>query len=80
MSAIDSRNRGDETRRMDLDDLFSSKPGDPLAALAKQDLGPMSQDELAERIGSLEAEIVRTRTHRDAAERHRSQADELFKR
>ena len=80
IGTIDSRNPEDETIAMDLDDLFSSKPGDPLVLLAKQDLVPMSQDELADRIVSLEAEVARTRTHRDAAERHRSQADELFKR
>jgi uncharacterized small protein (DUF1192 family) len=62
------------------DDLFSSRPDDPLALLARQDLDPLSQDELAERIAALEAEIERTRAHRDRAERHRSQADELFKR
>lgn len=62
------------------DDLFSSRPDDPLALLAKQDLDPLSQDELAERIEALQAEIERTRAHRDRAERHRSQADELFRR
>jgi uncharacterized small protein (DUF1192 family) len=62
------------------DDHLSSKPDDPLALLARQDLDPLSQDELAERIAALEAEIERTRAHRDRAERHRSQADELFKR
>ena len=62
------------------DDLFSSRPDDPLALLARQDLDPLSQDELAERIAALEAEIERARAHRDRAERHRSQADELFKR
>jgi uncharacterized small protein (DUF1192 family) len=62
------------------DDLFSSRPDDPLALLARQDLDPLSQGELAERIAALEAEIERTRAHRDRAERHRSQADELFKR
>ena len=34
---------------MDLDDLFPSKPGDPLVELAKQDLDPMSIEELKER-------------------------------
>jgi uncharacterized small protein (DUF1192 family) len=65
---------------MDLDDLFSSRPEDPLTATAKQDLGPLSQHELAERIAALEAEIVRTRTHMDQASQHRSKADDLFKR
>lgn len=65
---------------MDLDDLFSSKPDDPLVLLARQDLGPMSQDELEARVEALEAEIERTRAHMADAARHRSQADALFKR
>ena len=44
---------------MDFDDLFSSKPKDPLAELVKQDLGPLSLDELAARIETLKAEIAR---------------------
>ena len=35
---------------MDLEDLFPSKPDDPLVALGRQDLDPMSIDELKERI------------------------------
>jgi uncharacterized small protein (DUF1192 family) len=62
------------------DDLFSSRPEDPLAALARQDLDPLSHDELDLRIAALEAEILRVRTHQEAAFRHRSAADELFKR
>jgi len=65
---------------MDFDDLFSSKPDDPLVLLARQDLDPLSQDELDERIAALEAEIERVRTHMDQAARHRASADELFKR
>jgi len=65
---------------MDFDDLFSSKPDDPLTALAKQDLGPFSLDELAARIELLRAEISRVEKHRDEAARHRASADELFKR
>ena len=62
------------------DDLFSSRPEDPLAQLARQDLDPLSQDELDERIAALEAEIARVRSHQEAASRHRSAADALFKR
>ena len=65
---------------MDFDDLFSSKPKDPLVELAKQDLGPLSLDELAQRIEALKAEISRVEAHRDEASRHRSAADDLFKR
>ena len=62
------------------DDFFSSKPDDPLVQLARQDLDPLSQDELAERIAALEAEISRVRAHMAAVDQHRSAADALFKR
>ena len=65
---------------MDFDDLFSSKPKDPLTEVVKQDLGPLSLDELAHRIEALRAEIARVEGHRDDAARHRDAADELFKR
>jgi len=62
------------------DDLFPSRPDDPLALLCKQDLDPLSQSELEARIGSLEAEVARTKVHMAAANRHRVAADALFKR
>ena len=62
------------------DDLFPSKPSDPLALLGRQDLDPLSQDELHARIRDLEAEITRTRAHIAAADRHRAAADALFGR
>ena len=65
---------------MDIDDLFPSKPEDPLTALAKQDLDPLSIEELQARIAALHAEIARVEAHRDAATKHRSAAEELFKR
>jgi uncharacterized small protein (DUF1192 family) len=65
---------------MDLEDLFPSKPDDPLVALGKQDLDPMSMDELKERIETLKAEIARVETHMKRAETHRSAAEELFKK
>ena len=65
---------------MDIDDLFPSKPGDPLAELGRQDLDPFSLDELEERIAALKAEIARVEAHRDAASKHLSAADELFKK
>ena len=67
-------------RQMDEDDFFSSRPQDPLSLLVKQDLGPMSQDELAARVETLKAEIARVENHMAGVERHRSAADELFKR
>ncbi len=65
---------------MDLEELFPDKPGDPLAELKKQDLDPLSVDELQARIEALQEEITRVEEHRDRAQRHRSAADELFKR
>jgi len=65
---------------MDLDDLFPSKPDDPMVALGKQDLDPLSVDELQERIAALKAEIERVEAHMQRAETHRSAAEELFKK
>lgn len=65
---------------MDEDDFFSSRPQDPLTLLMKQDLGPLSVDELEERIQLLREEIARVEAHRNDATKHRSAADELFKR
>ena len=63
-----------------MDDLFPSKPGDPLVELAKQDLDPMSVEELQARIESLKVEIARVETHMQRAQIHRSAAEELFKK
>ncbi|WP_395623284.1 DUF1192 domain-containing protein [Sphingomonas daechungensis] len=65
---------------MDLDDLFPSKPGDPLVELAKQDLDPISIEELLARIEALKAEIARVEAHMNRAQAHRSAAEELFKK
>jgi uncharacterized small protein (DUF1192 family) len=65
---------------MDLEDLFPSKPGDPLVELAKQDLDPMSIEELQARIEALKAEIARVENHMRRAQTHRSAAEELFKK
>jgi uncharacterized small protein (DUF1192 family) len=64
---------------MDPDDL--PRPAtDPLAALARQDLDPLSVFQLEERIAALEAEIARTRARVEGAVNHRASADALFKR
>jgi len=65
---------------MDEDDFFSSRPQSPLTLLAKEDLGPLSINELQERIAALKEEIARVEQHMVDATRHRSAADELFKR
>jgi uncharacterized small protein (DUF1192 family) len=65
---------------MDLEDLFPSKPGDPLVELGKQDLDPMSIEELQSRIETLRGEIARVEAHMQRAQTHRSAAEELFKK
>lgn len=65
---------------MDEDDFFTSKPSDPLSLLVRQDLGPLSVDELGERIEILRAEIARVERHLADTVRHRNAADEIFKR
>jgi uncharacterized small protein (DUF1192 family) len=65
---------------MDLDELFPDKPDDPLTLLAKQDLDPLSVEELEGRIALLEAEIARVRAKLEAAVSFRASADELFRK
>jgi len=65
---------------MDLDELFAKAPGDPLTLLVKQDLDPLSVEELTLRVAALEGEIARVRKRIDNATNHRSSADALFRR
>ncbi len=67
-------------KAMDVDDLFPSKPGDPLVELGRQDLDPISIDELHARITALKAEIARVEAHIKRVSAHRSAAEELFKK
>jgi uncharacterized small protein (DUF1192 family) len=65
---------------MDLDELFPDKPDDPLTLLTKQDLDPLSVDELHARIAILEAEIARVKAKLESAVNFRASADELFRK
>ncbi|MBU3077261.1 DUF1192 domain-containing protein [Sphingomonas quercus] len=65
---------------MDSDDLLPRRVDDPLAALGRQDLDPLSVAELRARIAALEAEIARCRAHAEGAVNHRASAEALFKR
>jgi uncharacterized small protein (DUF1192 family) len=65
---------------MDLDELFPDKPKDPLTQLVRQDLDPMSVEELEARIAALEGEIARVRSKIESAVNHRASADALFKK
>ena len=64
---------------MDNDDL-PRRRDDVLAALIKQSLDPLSVEELNDRIAALEAEIARTKKHRDAAGIFKTSAEALFKK
>jgi uncharacterized small protein (DUF1192 family) len=63
---------------MDEDDL-PKRRGDAASQLSKESLDSYSQDELTDRIASLEEEIARVRRHRDNASAHRQAADAIFK-
>jgi uncharacterized small protein (DUF1192 family) len=65
---------------MDADELLPKRSDDPVAALGRQDLDPLSVAELEGRIALLEAEIARTRGKLEHAVNHRATADALFKR
>ncbi len=64
---------------MDPADDLPHRVRDPLAELARQDLDPLSVEELAARIAALEAEIARARQKMERAVNHRASADALFK-
>jgi uncharacterized small protein (DUF1192 family) len=65
---------------MDLDELLPDKPDDPLKLLTRQDLDPLSVDELHARIAILEAEIARVKAKLDASVSFRASVEDLFKR
>lgn len=65
---------------MDLDELFPDKPKDPLTQLTRQDLDPVSVEELHTRIEILEAEIARVRARIENAVNFRASADAIFKK
>jgi uncharacterized small protein (DUF1192 family) len=65
---------------MDLEELFPDKPDDPLTLLTKQDLDPLSVEELRARIEILEAEIARVRAKLDVSVSFQASAHDLFKK
>ena len=65
---------------MVLDELFPNRRDDPLVLLGRQDLDPLSVEELHARIALLEAEIARVKARLEFAVNFRSTADELFKK
>ena len=65
---------------MDLDELFPDKPDDPLTLLTRQDLDPLSVEELHARIAILEAEIARVKANLESSVNFRATAESLFKK
>lgn len=65
---------------MDMDELFARKPADPLVLMTRQDLDPLSVEELRERLEILAAETTRVKQKLEGAVNHRASADALFKR
>jgi len=63
---------------MDDDDRPRAR-SDAASQLALEPLDRLSQDELAERIALLEAEIARIKAHQGKVAAHRMAADALFK-
>ena len=77
--ALDSQANSPDLQPMDLDDLLAKKPDDPLAQLLRQDLDPLSVEELHARQAALEAEIARIQGKLRSAVNVRANADALFK-
>lgn len=65
---------------MDMDELFARKPADPLVLMTRQDLDPLSVEELQERLEILAVETARVKQKLEGAVNHRASADALFKR
>lgn len=65
---------------MDLDELFAKNPGDPLVLLTRQDLDPLSVEELQGRQAILESEIERIQQKLKSAVHVRASADALFRK
>jgi uncharacterized small protein (DUF1192 family) len=65
---------------MEADENLPRRKDDLAAQLGKQDLDPLSVDELNERIELLESEISRCKSKIQRAVNHRASADSLFKR
>ena len=67
-------------RFMDDDENLPRNANDPVALLVKQDLDPLSVDELDQRISLLKSEISRCEAKKDFAVTHRASSENLFKK
>jgi uncharacterized small protein (DUF1192 family) len=65
---------------MAMDEDLPKRADDPVTMLTRQDLDPMSVDELHERISLLETEINRVRAKIDKSVNHKASAEALFRK
>jgi uncharacterized small protein (DUF1192 family) len=65
---------------MEFDEPLARTTSDPLARLVREDLDPLSVDELRERLDVLAAEMKRVQQKINGAVTFRAGADSLFKR
>jgi uncharacterized small protein (DUF1192 family) len=65
---------------MESDENLPLRRDDPLTIMVRQDLDPLSVDELEARIHILKSEIARCEGKIAFATRHRSAADALFRK
>ncbi|VWX57984.1 DUF1192 domain-containing protein [Sphingorhabdus sp. 109] len=65
---------------MDDNEDLPRNANDPVALLVKQDLDPLSVDELDQRISLLKSEISRCEAKKSFAVSHRASAENLFKK
>ena len=65
---------------MDADDNLPRRRSDTVAQVAREDIDPLSVDELHERVEALRAEIARVEAKIATSTSHRSSADALFRR
>jgi uncharacterized small protein (DUF1192 family) len=63
-----------------MDDNEPQRRDDPLGQLLRQDLDPLSVDELRARIAALEGEIARAQAKISFAVNHKASADALFRK
>ena len=63
-----------------MDDEDDFKPGEPIVEIGREDLDPLSLDELDKRVARLRAEIARVEAHKAGKSSHLSAADALFKK
>ncbi|MDE0931975.1 MAG: DUF1192 domain-containing protein [Novosphingopyxis baekryungensis] len=63
-----------------MNDAEDPRPSEPLGQVLREDLDPLSVEELEARIAALHGEIARCEARKTAAVSHRSHADALFRK